>query len=281
MASNKYNVPPNFFPASVLMWSRPVVDFLEAVARRGFGGAEVWAQHLDRTGESVKSVRRVTRELGLRLSAHAVSYDLNPLSHNREVRLVSRRQVLESLATAAGLEANVVVVHPGHLSSSTDDPEDYWPDLFDLCGQLDERARLFGVRVGIEGMERKVNQFFVEPEALNRLADELAREHLDSVGLTVDLAHLATFTSPVAPLGTIKRAFHVHLSDGDPPSATHRPMGMGRLPLSEMVRAALELRTPAIAIEGRWRANEELALERSARFLSELGESGRGGCKAR
>ena len=83
----------------------------------GFSGAEVWAPHLDRAGESVRSVRRVSRERGLRLSAHAVSYDLNRLSHNREVREVSRRQVLESLATATGLEPGVVAVHPGHPGS--------------------------------------------------------------------------------------------------------------------------------------------------------------------
>jgi site-specific recombinase XerD len=70
------------------------------------------------------------------------------------------------------------------------------------------------VTVGIEGMERKVNQFFVEPEALDRLADTMERESWTRLGIVADMAHLATFTEPVAAFGTLRRVIHVHLSDG-------------------------------------------------------------------
>jgi sugar phosphate isomerase/epimerase len=256
-----------FHPASVLMWSRSVGEFLEAAARRGFASAEVWAQHLARSGESAEAVRRRADDLELGLTVHAVSYDLNPLSQNPEIRAVSRRQIVRSLEDAAAMRARVVVVHPGHLSSSTDDPEDYWPDLIDLSTELETRAQEFDVRVGIEGMERKINQFFVEPQALNRLADEMERSAMDRLGLVCDMAHLATFTDPIAAFATVRRVVHVHLSDGDPPTATHRPMGLGRLPYQDMILAALASGARTIAIEGRWRADEEHALDRAAEVL--------------
>jgi sugar phosphate isomerase/epimerase len=270
MSYSETTLPDRFFPASVLMWSTSIKDFLEAVARRGFQGAEVWAQHLQRSGETAKAVRRRADELGLRLTVHAVSYDLNPLSQNPEIREVSRRQVMQSLIDGATMRAEVMVVHPGQLSSSTDDPEDYWPDLYDFCAALDERAALLGLKVGIEGMERKVNQFFVEPAALNRLADAMDHSRWSRLGLTVDLAHLATFTDPIAAFKEIRRVVHVHLSDGEPPKATHRPLGLGKLPYREMILTALEADIPTIAIEGRWRADEEHALDCAAKGLSSL-----------
>ena len=270
MSYSETKLPDRFFPASVLMWSRPMSEFLEAVARRGFQGAEVWAQHLERSGETAKAVRQRADELGLRLTVHAVSYDLNPLSKNPEIRELSRRQVMQSLIDGATMRAEIVVVHPGQQSSSTDDPEDYWPDLYDFCAALDERAALLGLKVGIEGMERKINQFFVEPTALNRLADEMEQREWSRLGLTVDMAHLATFTDPVEAFRQIRRIWHVHLSDGEPPKSTHRPLGLGKLPYKEMIATALDAGTRTITLEGRWRIDEEQALDRAAKELSSI-----------
>ncbi len=143
-----------------------------------------------------EAVRRQADELGLELTAHAVSYDLNPLSQNPEIREVSRKQVMQSFIEAAAMGAKVVTVHPGQLSSGTDDPEDYWPDLLDFCSTLNDKTKGLELNVGIEGMERKVNQFFVEPTALNRLAEAMGNEGWSCLGLTVDMAHLATFADP-------------------------------------------------------------------------------------
>jgi sugar phosphate isomerase/epimerase len=82
------------------------------------------------------------------------------------------------------------------------------------------------------------------------------------------MAHLSTLTDPLAAFDRINRVIHVHLSDGQPPIATHRPLGMGKLPFQKMVAAALARDVPTIAIEGRWREDEELALDRAARELA-------------
>jgi sugar phosphate isomerase/epimerase len=263
-------VADRFFPSSALLWSRDPLVALEVIARHGFRGVEVWAQHLHRSGTSAASVKRRATELGLRLTAHAVSYDLNPVSQNPDIAAVSRRQVKQSLLDAAVMEAEVVVVHPGQLSSSTDDPEDYWPALLEFCADVDGDARVLGLTVGIEGMERKVNQFMDDPRMLNRLADAMAREGWANVGITADLAHLATFTDPLPAFRGLRRVVHVHLSDGDPPGATHRPLGLGRLPVVEIVHELLALDVPRIALEGRWRRDEEHALACAVEVLARV-----------
>lgn len=251
----------NIFPSSALLWSQTPLVALDEIAKRGFGGAEVWAQHLHKSGTSAVAVRKRAVELGLRLTAHSVSYDLNPLSLNPDIRAVSRAQTKQSLLDAAVMEAEMVVVHPGQQSSSTDDPEDYWPALLEFCHELDLDAGVLGLRVGIEGMERKVNQFMVEPASLNRLADTMEREGWSNLGITADLAHLGTFTDPLPAFKSLRRVIHVHLSDGDAPLATHRPLGLGRLPIADILADLHDRDVRRIAIEGRWRQDETHALD--------------------
>lgn len=141
-------IDPRFAPATRLLWQAGVLGALEQIAGAGFGAAEVWSSHLTESRASAKQVRQKANELQMRLSLHAPSYDLNPLSSNTEVRSLSRRLVLDSLELAAQMGAKTVVVHPGALSSSTDNPEDYWGRLEEYAVQLDAKSRQFGFNGG-------------------------------------------------------------------------------------------------------------------------------------
>jgi sugar phosphate isomerase/epimerase len=256
---------PRFAPATRLIWKPGVLGSLEIIARYGFLASEVWAQHLWESDTSPEAVAKRAQELGLTLSLHAPSYDLNPLSSNPEVRAISRRQVLESLDTAATINACMVVVHPGALSSTTDHPEEYWARLEDYAVLLDERARTLGVRVGIEGMEKKRLQFVTDLTALDRLAGLLERNNLERVGITLDVAHAATLGDPLDFVQRVPRLVHAHLSDSSP-TKTHALMGEGHLNLGTIIPALLERLRDApglIAIEGRHAPDEERALEQA------------------
>lgn len=254
-------------PSTALLWTRDPLEVLEQIARRGFSGAEVWSQHLHLHGTRPQDVRRRADELGLTLCAHAVSYDLNPCSLNPDIRQVSWQQAQKSLLDAAIMRAEVVVVHPGHKSSSTDEYEVYWPALLEFCAEMQSTADLLDLTVGMEGMEDKIGQFFCEPVIINRLAAAMQAESWDRLGITADIAHLATFTDPVPAFKQIQRVVHVHISDGAPPKATHRPLGLGELPLDDMFAAIVESGAPRFAIEGRWRQDEEVALDRAIAYF--------------
>ncbi|NJK46126.1 MAG: sugar phosphate isomerase/epimerase [Pleurocapsa sp. SU_196_0] len=168
---------------------------LEGFARAGFMAAEVWAQHLWENDTKPEVVAARAAELGMRLSLHAPSYDLNPLSSNPEVRAISRRQVLESLETAMRVGARIVVVHPGHISSSTDNVEDYWAGLAEYAAQLNARASELGLTVALEAMEKKRLQFVTNIPALQRLGAIL--EGLEHTVIAVDIAHAGTMGDPM------------------------------------------------------------------------------------
>jgi sugar phosphate isomerase/epimerase len=256
-----------FAPATRLLWASGVLGALESIARAGFQGAEVWAHHLWDSRTKAEEAGRLANELGLRLSVHAPAYDLNPLSSNPEIRAVSQRQVLGSLEDAHLMGAGLVVVHPGALSSSTDDPEEYWGRLEDFAGQLNERAASLGLTIGIEGMERKRLQFVTDLPALERLSAILERNGLDRVGITLDVAHAATLGDPIQFVMNAPRVVHGHLSDNSE-RKTHALLGEGKVDLSSVIPALLA-RLPGgmIAIEGRFAADEMRALARAREAL--------------
>jgi sugar phosphate isomerase/epimerase len=260
---------PRFAPATRLLWHAGVLGALEHIQHAGFAAAEIWASHLSETQVSAKEVKRHAQALGMHLSLHAPSYDLNPLSSNKDIRSLSRRLVLDSLAVAAELEAKTVVVHPGALSSSTDNPEDYWGRLEEYTVQLDAKATHLGLNVAIEAMEKKKLQFITSISSLERLAALLETVGAKQVGLCLDIAHAGTIGDPIEFLARVPRVVHAHLSDTSE-EKTHALLGEGRLDLQQIVPVLLEKlenTNGLIAIEGRLAADELRALQVAAEYL--------------
>lgn len=262
-------IDPLFAPATRLLWHSGVLGALTSISAAGFRAAEIWATHLSESRVPPHLVQQHAAQLGLRLSLHAPSYDLNPLSSNPEIRSLSRRLVLDSLELGAKLGAKVVVVHPGALSSSTDDPEDYWSRLEEYTVQLDARAAHLGLRVAIEGMEKKKLQFITSISSLERLAGLLFSVNARHVGICLDIAHAGTIGDPLEFLARVPRIVHAHLSDTSH-EKTHALLGEGRLDLAAIIPKLLEKlqsTTGLIAIEGRLAADEPRAIAVAAEFL--------------
>jgi sugar phosphate isomerase/epimerase len=261
---------PRFAPATRLLWHSGVLGALEQIGAAGFHAAEVWAQHLWDGDTNPSVVAHRANELGLTLSLHAPSYDLNPLSSNPEIRRVSRAQVLHSFQTAAEIGARMIVAHPGQLSSSTDDPEEYWAQLEEYAALLNARALELDVWVALEAMEKKRLQFVTQIPALERLASVLQRNALERVSIALDIAHAGTMGDPLEFLARVPRVGHAHLSDTST-EKTHALLGEGRLDLERIVPKLLERinTTPhgLIAIEGRLSSDEPRALAVAAAYL--------------
>ncbi len=263
---------PKFAPATRLLWRAGVLGALEAIAEAGFLAAEVWASHIVDSRVSPRLLKTQAEQLGLKLSLHAPSYDLNPLSSNAEIRSLSRRLVLDSLETAARLEAKTVVVHPGALSSSTDDPEDYWHRLEEYVVQLDAKATHLGLTVAIEGMEKKKLQFITGMPSLERLGQLLESVGARHVGICLDIAHAGTIGDPEEFLARVPQIVHGHLSDTSE-EKTHALLGEGRLDLGAIIPKLLqklEDTNGLIAIEGRLASDEPRAIAVAAEFLRQF-----------
>ncbi len=263
---------PLFAPATRLLWHSGVLGALDQIAKAGFFASEIWASHLQDARVSPNKVKKHAAELGLTLSLHAPSYDLNPLSSNPEIRSLSRRLVLDSLETAAKINAKIVVVHPGALSSTTDDPEEYWGRLEEYAVQLDARASHLGLTVAIEAMEKKKLQFVTTIPSLERLAALLESVSATNVGLCLDIAHAGTIGDPEEFLAKVPSIVHAHLSDTSE-EKTHALLGEGRLALPIIIPKLLEKlkhTSGLIAIEGRLANDEPRAIAVAAAYLQQF-----------
>lgn len=258
----------DFGASTLFLRERSVLETLNVISRAGYAAAEVWIDHLRWTSEMPTEIARYARLLGLELSVHAAMYDLNLTSSNVDIRTESLRQIEASIRMTAELGARVVVVHPGRLSSSRDNPEAVWACLVEVVQQIDEWATAYGVVVGLEMMERRHKEIFVTPEDAGRLMAHNWR----SVGLTVDIAHLNTFGDPVKLLDAIDPDWiaHVHLSD-NADHTTHLPLGWGEVDLSGALAALHTGYDGLVNLEGYVSGRGEEVLHANLNYLRHLG----------
>ena len=233
--------------ATMFLRELPVSRALEHIADAGYAAAEVWIEHLLDSGERPGALARQAGTLGLALTVHAASYDINPISRNIGIARESRRQIEQSLAATVELEAQVVVVHPGRRSSSRQPSEETWRRLLDWIADLDTTAARLGVRVGLELMENRPREIFMLPSDAARLMETSWQQ----IGLTVDVAHLNTHGDPVELLNQLEPTWiwHVHLSDQTPTQA-HVPLGRGEMDLPRVLTAIRRIYSGIVSVEG-------------------------------
>lgn len=201
-------------------------EALEQIAEDGFEGAEVWIEHWWWSEMDPREVRQEAERLGLGLTVHAAMRDVNLTSTNRGIRELSLRQIIESVGVAGEMSAPVITIHPGHLTTTKDDPEaGYWEHQIAAFRQIAEAAARVGVRVGVETMERRPAEFMLTPESMTRL---LAAVDHPALGVTLDIAHLSTLGDALAYAAGLREIVNLHISDAAP-GRMHLPIGEGAI----------------------------------------------------
>jgi sugar phosphate isomerase/epimerase len=241
---------------------------MEIIARCGYAAAEVWMEHLWRTDEKAKRAGKRGRELGLELSLHAPFYDLNISSINPGIRESSRQQMLQSIELAGQLGARMIVLHPGRMSSGKDYRRDSWARFEEAMAAIAEKAVEEGTTVGVENMRKRRRELFVRPADLRRFFSQ----SWSRVGLTFDLAHAATVTSPSRYIAELEGDWivHAHLSDNSP-KKVHLPLGEGDLDIKAVLRTLQQKYDGLVIIEGYVPGRcEEIAIH-NIEFLRGLG----------
>lgn len=255
--------------ASMFFRELSVVESVRRIASLGYGSVEVWMEHLAESGSSAKAVRAAAREEGVLLTVHAFSYDLNIAGANDGIRRESLSQIRTSIETARELDARVVVIHPGRLSSSKEEPTRYWGALTEAVQAILEWAAESGPSVTLEAMESREREVFTDPSALRRLFDDPAASGL---GLTLDIAHMYTIMNPEAFLDGVapRRIKHVHLSDGKP-GRTHVPLGNGSIDLPRVMAKLRSIYDGIVSVEAYVPEKGSETLTANRNYLKRLG----------
>lgn len=216
-----------------LLWAHTAPEILEAAADLGYEGVELWAYQILQEGADPRALREQARRLGLVLTLHALSWDLNPTSRLEEIRAASLAALHRSVELGAELGAVVLVVHPGRTTGPYDDGAAYWPVLVRTVREVTDHAARYGIRVAVEHMEARQGEFLVAAEDANRLVREVDRPNL---GVALDVAHIPWGEDEAAFIARLERVVHVHLSDADA-RRLHLPLGQGERNLVAVLRA--------------------------------------------
>ena len=118
-------------------------------------------------------------------------------------------------------------------------------------------------------MEARPREFFITPEDGAKLMAALA---FSNTGLTVDIAHLNTFTDPLKAIGQIdpKSIFHFHLSDNRP-DRTHLPLGQGHIDIPGVLKAIAPWYEGLVSLEGAGLVSPPVAARENYEYLKDWG----------
>lgn len=216
-----------------LLWAHTSAEILQMAADLGYEGVELWAYQILEEGSDPRALRDRASSLGLDLTLHALSWDLNPTSRLEGIRAASVEALHRSVELGGELGAAVLAVHPGRTTGPYDDGEAYWPVLVQIVREVADHAARYGIQVAVEHMEARQGEFLVTAEAANRLVREVDRPN---VGIALDVAHIPWGEDEAAFVARLERIVHVHLSDADG-TRLHLPLGQGRRDLVGVLRA--------------------------------------------
>jgi len=227
------------------LWAYNVPDALRITADLGFTSAEVWAEQVWMHGDSEQEIKQVAQSLGLALTVHAASWDLNLTSRNTAIRQVSLEQVIRSIDLAATIGAHVTTVHPGRATLHQKDLAFHWDHQVKAFRTLAKAGADRGVLISVELMEPIKKELVTEPEELNRLLHAVDHPNL---GVTFDIAHIALDRDPVQMLKALARVDEVHISDSTV-TKLHIPLGKGQIDFLPILHVINQLKIP-LCLEG-------------------------------
>ncbi len=252
--------------SSTTLRSSPPGEVVTAAARMGYEAVELWAEHIWDTGAASAPLGVQARELGLAPSLHGPSRDLNVTSSNAGICRESRAQYKKCLEDAARMGAGLVNLHPGALSGSHDNPEEFTRRMIEYGGELAEEAGRLGLAIGLEVMERRRGEFVTDIPGTARIAREVAHP---AFGLTVDLGHLLYSGVPIETEGYEPLIFHVHIS-GSTREKVHVPLAEGIYDLGGALAQLRPFFRGAVVIESYAKGKEMETAEDNKRVFERL-----------
>ena len=179
-------------------------DKLEAIAKAGFGGAEIFENDLLSAHSTARDIGKMMRDLGLECTMYQPFRDLEalpePASSQAFERMKRKFEVMEEVGT------DLVLLCSNCSPLAEDDRDRMIEDL----SRLGEMAASYGKRVGYEALAwgKWVND--------HREAWSLVRDvDHPSIGLVLDSFHSLARRIPIASIGDIdgEKLFIVQLAD--------------------------------------------------------------------
>ena len=229
---------------SMVFWQTGLSEGIRTVAQLGFDSIEIWISHFQKeTDLSTVALAELLERSGMSCTIHAPILDINIASINAGIRRESTAQQIAAVELCAALGGELVVIHPGQLSSKRIDPDEHWQHQADSYVQILEAAQSRGVIVTTENMEwNKADELVRTASDIKRLQGMIGDYHLP---VTLDTTHLADTARCIDAIDTLGDSIvHVHVSDFG--EKNHIALGDGILDLKRILQRLQERRFDGI-----------------------------------
>ncbi|WP_312114631.1 sugar phosphate isomerase/epimerase family protein [Brevibacillus reuszeri] len=232
------------YVSSTLMWAYPVEAAILIARQYGFSGMEVWAEHVWFHQSNAREIQQAAKRVGMKLTLHAASWDLNLCSLNHGIRQQSIAEVNRSIALAAEIGAKSVTIHPGRFTLTSKNRGMHESLLIESVNELAHEAQRQDCILSIEHIEPLPKEMIVTPQDLNRLRAALAYP----TTATFDIAHVPLSCSLTQFYRELEGVDKIHVSDATA-FKLHVPLGTGEIDLEAIWPLLFEKERPVV-VEG-------------------------------
>jgi len=226
-----------FGTTTMVFYSRPLDEAIAAIARCGYDYAELWMEQVwrDYPDDAVAGVGAALKKCGMKATVHCPVMDVNITSPNAGIREESISQYLDCFEFARGIDARLVVVHPGHRFSVKEPIDAHWRAQVDALKRVFAKGASLGLTLALENMEadKGVASVTDYPDMHRVMADC----DLPDMLVTLDTTHMRDTGKVVRFIENMgHRIAHVHLSDATA-TALHLRMGLGVMDFTPIANA--------------------------------------------
>lgn len=185
--------------------------WIDEVAAVGIRHMEIAVPELPSEPSMREEIFRYARAKGFALNLHA-PYGVNNISSmDEECRLSSIANMKLAIDIAAEHSLGVVTFHPGRRSPEETGSQENYERMLEAVGEIADYAKQRQVRVGIENMEVRPNEYIHTVEDMNGFSR--FAEGNPYFGVTFDFGHYASLGKGLPPLDTLTLPLvDVHLS---------------------------------------------------------------------
>ncbi len=253
--------------SSEVIKSYELKEAIDLLARNGYRAIEIWMNRFSKKSINLKSIKKQLHDSGLKYRIHVDARDINLTSNNQGIREESFFQTLNAIRLASQLEAPVVTFHPGKMSSTKDIISEFQDMQIDTIGNLTSHAEKYGVILGMENMEKRPKEIFMDLSEIKLLFDKIKSPNL---GLTLDLAHYHSVGNLLDFVNQLDTpVVNVHISQASP-SKMHLPLTSsddGIINFSEILSALHQKYHGPLIIEGYVQGKEEETIRTNINWL--------------
>ncbi|MFQ6051176.1 MAG: sugar phosphate isomerase/epimerase family protein [Candidatus Hydrothermarchaeota archaeon] len=211
---------------------------------------------------NIKKIKEFRNSFDLDLKIHAPFSDLNIASLNEKIREETLKQILSSIECSCEIKADIVNIHPGHLSPlGLRFPEKAWRNNIESMRKCAQTAKDIGVKLTFENLPKREGVFCSTVEEVKTVIEEVPE-----IGFTLDIGHAFTTDNP---MDFFELKFdHLHLHDNDEKKDLHLPLGSGNIDISKVLKIIEDKKySGSIILE----AKNLLNLKKSLGYLRRLG----------